>query len=81
MTNKGLAKKVDLQEFYVFLEGIFYMSCYQEIPDRELWWSARPIDMFNKAPFRINAYMSRNKFRKNHAGSLVHQQGRAVILH
>ena len=64
MTNKGLAKKVDLQEFYVFLGCIFYMSCYQRIPDRELWWSARLIDMFNGAPFRLNAYMSRNRFRE-----------------
>ena len=64
MTNKGLTKKVDLQEFYVFLGCIFYMLCYQGIPDRELWWSARPIDMFDGAPFRLNAYMSRNRFRK-----------------
>ncbi len=28
MTNKGLAKKVDLREFYVFLGCIFYMLCY-----------------------------------------------------
>jgi hypothetical protein len=64
MINKGLAKKVDLREFYVFLGCIFYMSCYQGIPDRELWWSSRPIDMFNGAPFRLNAYMSRNRFHE-----------------
>mgnify|MGYP007027707777 FL=1 len=51
MTNKGLAKKVDLQEFYVFLGCIFFMSCYQGIPDRDLWWSTKPIDMFDGAPF------------------------------
>jgi hypothetical protein len=64
MTNKGLAKTVDLQEFYVFLGCIFYMSCYQGIPDRELWWSLHPIDMFDGEPFRLNAYMSRNRFRE-----------------
>ena len=64
MTNKGLAKKVDLQEFYVFLGCIFFMSCYQGIPDREMWWSTKPIDMFDGAPFRLNAYMSRNRFRE-----------------
>jgi hypothetical protein len=62
MTNKGLAKKVDLREFYVFLGCIFNMSCYQGIPDWELWWSLHPIDMFDGAPFRLNAYMSRNRF-------------------
>ena len=64
MTNKGLAKKVNLQEFYVFLGCIFYMLCYQGIPDRELWWSSRPIDMFEGASFRLNAYMSRNRFHE-----------------
>ena len=64
MTNKGLAKKVDLQEFYVFLGCIFFMSCYQGIPDREMWWSTKPIDMFDGAPFRLNAYMSQNRFCK-----------------
>ena len=65
MTNKGLANKVDLKEFYVFLGCIFFMSCYQGIPDREMWWSTKPIDMFDGAPFRLNAYMSRNRFRDN----------------
>ena len=62
MTNKGLANKVDLKEFYVFLGCIFFMSCYQEIPDREMWWSTKPIDMFDGAPFQLNAYMSRTRF-------------------
>jgi hypothetical protein len=66
MTNKGLAKKVSLQEFYVFLGCIFYMSCcYQEIPDRELWWSTKSIDMLEGGPFRLNAYMTCDRFHEN----------------
>ena len=45
MTNKGLNKKVDLQEFYVFLGCIGFMSCYQGIPEWDLWWSSKPNDM------------------------------------
>ena len=62
MTNKDLVKKMDLQEFYVFLGCIFFMACYEGIPDRKMWWSTQPIDMFVGAPFRLNAYMSRNRF-------------------
>ncbi len=43
---------------------IFDMLCYQEIPNRELWWSSCPIDMFDGVSFRLNAYMSRNRFRE-----------------
>ena len=63
MTNKDLSKKTTLQEFYVFLGCIFYMACYQGIPERELWWSTKPINMFDGAPFRLNAFMTYSRFR------------------
>ena len=64
MTNKELSKKTTLQEFYVFLGCIFYMACYQGIPEREMWWSKKPIDMFNGAPFRLNSFMSHARFKE-----------------
>ncbi len=63
MTNKGFTKKTDLQEFYVFLGCIFFKACYEGIPDRDLWWSLKPIDLFDGAPFRLNAYMSLTRFK------------------
>ena len=64
MTNKELSKKMDLQEFYVFLGCIFFMACYEGIPDHDLWWLLKPIDMFERAPFRLNAYMMGTQFNK-----------------
>jgi len=61
-TNKGLQRKMDLHEFYVFLGCIFYMSCFVGIDNRADWWSTSPIDMMSGAPFRLNAYMSRKRF-------------------
>ena len=45
-TNKNLNKIMDLQEFYVWLGCIFFMSCFQVIKDRDLWWSSKAIDMY-----------------------------------
>jgi hypothetical protein len=64
MTNKELSKKMDLQELYVFLGCIFFMTCYEGIPDRDLWWLSKPIDMFEGAPFWLNEYMTGKRFNK-----------------
>ncbi len=61
MTNKELSKKMDLQEFY-FLGCIFFMACYDGVPDREMWWSTKSIGMFAGALFQLNAYMTRSRF-------------------
>ena len=61
-TNKNLIQNINLQEFYVWLGCIFFMACYEGVPDRELWWSTKPIDMFDGAPFRLNAYMQKKRF-------------------
>ncbi len=64
MTNKELSKKMDLQEFYVFLGCIFFTTCYEGIPNRDLWWSSKPIDMFKGAPFWLNEYMTGKRFNE-----------------
>ncbi len=38
------------------------MSCFQGIEDCDLWWSTKPVDMFDGAPFRLNKYMSKGRF-------------------
>ncbi len=53
---------MDLQEFYVWLGCIFFMSCFQGIKDRDLWWSPKPVDMFEGAPFCLNEYCSKGQF-------------------
>jgi hypothetical protein len=40
------------------------MVCYQGIPEWELWWSTKPIDMFNGAPFCLNSFMSYSRFKE-----------------
>ena len=61
-TNKGLLKKMDLQEFYIFLGCIFYMSCFVGIDNRSDWWLTAPIDMMSGTPFRFNSFMTRKRF-------------------
>ena len=63
-TNKTLGKPMDLHKFYVWLGCIFFMSCFLGIDDRDLWWSTKVVDMFEGAPFRLNEYMSKARFRE-----------------
>ncbi len=60
MTKKELSKNMSLQECYVFLGCIFFMACYDGITNQDLSWSTKPVGMFDGAPFRLNAYMTRN---------------------
>ena len=62
-TNKELSDKLSLQEFYIWLGIIFYMACFNGIPDREMWWSTKAVDMFSGAPFRFNEFMTYSRFR------------------
>ena len=64
MTNKHLAVKMTLREFYVFLGCQFFMACYDGITDRRMWWSEKPISMFEGAPFRLTQYMSGARFEQ-----------------
>jgi hypothetical protein len=63
-TNKDLGKKMTLQEFYVWLGCMFFMACYEGVPNWELWWSTKAIDMFDGAPFQLNAFMTKKCFLK-----------------
>jgi hypothetical protein len=64
MTNKELSNKMSLQEFYVFLGCIFFMACYDGITYHDLWWSSKPVNMFDGALFHLNTYMMRNQFKE-----------------
>jgi len=61
-TNEILQPHLSISEFYVWIGCNFFMSCFQGISNQELWWSLSPISMFSGAPFRLNEYMSRNRF-------------------
>ena len=55
-------EELTIREFYCWLGCWLFMSCYEGIEDRRLWWAEAPIDMYDGAPFRLGAYMSRNRF-------------------
>jgi hypothetical protein len=61
-TNVMLRDPLTISEFYKWLGCQFYMACFQGVSDRKLWWSSQPIDMFSGAPFRLNQFMTRNRF-------------------
>ena len=48
-------------EFLVFL-GLWLMMATIQGPTRRDYWSVRPVDEFDGAPFRFGKYMSRNRF-------------------
>ena len=62
-TNKNLATKMTLKEFYIWLGCMFFMACYEGIPDRDMWRSTKNIDMFDGAPFRLNVFMTLRRFK------------------
>jgi hypothetical protein len=62
VTSKNLMKKIDLQEFYVFLSCIFFMSCFVGINNRANWWSTVLIDIILGAPFCLNLFITRKQF-------------------
>jgi hypothetical protein len=61
-TNKFLGTPMTLQEFYVWLGCIFYMACFEGVGNRVEWWSTTPIDMFKGAPFRLNRFITQNRY-------------------
>ena len=61
-TNKNLKTPLTLREFYVFLGCQFFMACFDGITSRKLWWSEKPVSMFEGAPFRLNKYMTGARF-------------------
>ena len=68
-TNRKLASNnyVELSygEFLVFI-GIWFLMATQKVGgcSRRDYWSEEPISHWNGAPFRLNSYMSRNRFEQ-----------------
>eukprot|EP00956_Cyclotella_meneghiniana_P024387 scaffold48896_cov69-Cyclotella_meneghiniana.AAC.2 len=62
-TNKHLDEKLTLSELYKWLGLRFYMACYVGVSPINQWWSKSPPSMFKGAPFRLNEYMSLNRFQ------------------
>ena len=61
-TNRVLTPPLMMQEFHKWVGCHLFMACFQGIDNRDDWWSQQPISMFEGAPFRLNGYMSRNRF-------------------
>jgi hypothetical protein len=61
-TNKQLDAPMDCGEFIRWIGCWFYMALWVGIPNRHDWWSTREVTMFFGAPFRLNDYMSRDRF-------------------
>ena len=68
-TNRKLASNnyVELSygEFLTFI-GIWFLMATQKVGgcSRRDYWSEEPISHWNGAPFRLNSYMSRNRFEQ-----------------
>ena len=61
-TNVHLFPHLTMHDFYKWLGCHFFMACFQGIDDRDEWWSQRPVSLFSGAPFRLNEFMTRNRF-------------------
>ena len=63
-TKKLLKHPMALGEFIQWLGFCLYVGCWIGIPNRSNWWSTAEPKMSRGAPFRINKYMSRNRFEE-----------------
>lgn len=62
-TNKKIkGEKLTFGEFIRWIGMWELMSCFVGIPSRRDWWSTQTITVDGGAPFRLNTYMSRNRF-------------------
>ena len=64
--NKHLAPAPNLtiHEFFVLVGCIFFMACHPGVADCDHWWSPKDISPSEGAPFHLNSYMSKNRFRE-----------------
>ena len=58
------------QYFYVWLGCHFFTVGFEEIENNKMWWSEKPIDIFEGAPFRLSEYMSGRRFQNISAAIL-----------
>ena len=61
-TNEILDVPMTTQEYIKCVGCWLYMSCWVEIHNRKDWWSTMVLSRHKEAPFRLNDYMSRNRF-------------------
>ncbi len=62
-TNKHIkGDLMTLHEFYIVLGCRFFMACFYGISDYRLWWSKKPINTFEGAPFRLNKFITHSRF-------------------
>ncbi|KAL7462616.1 hypothetical protein ACHAXS_004556 [Conticribra weissflogii] len=62
-TNKHLeGDKLTLSELYKWLGCRFFQACFVGVSSQTAWWSAKEIDKFEGAPFRLNDVMSWSRF-------------------
>lgn len=61
VNNNNKLGKVEYGEFLRWL-GLWFIMSTIEGPNRRDFWSMDVIDVFNGSPFRLNLYMSRNRF-------------------
>ena len=63
-TNVFLTKELMIGEFYKWLGCQFFMACCQGIKDCNDWWLTAPIDMFLGAPFCLNEFVTKRRFKE-----------------
>jgi hypothetical protein len=52
-----VGERLTLPEFYRWLGCHFFMACFVGFRSNENWWSQKPIDHFDGAPFRLNVLL------------------------
>jgi hypothetical protein len=72
-SNKHLQVPITMQEFFVFIGCLLFMTCHPGVDDQDAWWSSRAISPNKSAPFCLNNYISKNCFKE----IMVHQQAAA----
>ena len=53
---------ITLQDLHVWLVCHFFIAGFEGIENNKMWWSEKPIDMFEGAPFRLLEYMLGRRF-------------------
>ena len=53
---------MDPEEFIRWLGFWFYMGFWVGISNRRKWWSTAEPEIYGGAPFRLNKFMSSNRF-------------------
>ena len=63
-TNEQLDVPMTTQEYIKWVGCWLYMSCWVGIFNQRYWWSTVAPSRHKGSPFRLNNYMSRNRFEQ-----------------